>query len=58
MEREHKVKRTNVIRTEKEGRKKIDEKETLLLASHENRINHLPGWSLLGPEDGGNKTSP
>lgn len=31
-----------------------------LLASHEHRINHLPAFlvSVLGPEDGGNKTSP
>lgn len=36
------------------------EKNLLLLASHEYRINHLPSFlvSVQGPEDGGNKTSP
>lgn len=35
-------------------------KKTILLASHEDRINHLPASpvSVLGPTDGGNKTSP
>lgn len=35
-------------------------KKLLLLAPHEYRINHLPAFlvSVLGPEDGGNKTSP